>query len=100
MTSESASLPAPWPPGPTQRDVRSAWAPGRTPSPCLPHRGRTRGRSTPAGGPAAFWSRSPASTSTRWSSPRRTFEAAARLAARLQDGMRERAVAPGHSPPR
>jgi hypothetical protein len=32
--------------------------------------------------------------------PRRTFEAAARLAARLQDGMRERAVAPGHSPPR
>lgn len=49
--------------------VRSAWAPGRTPSPCLPHRGRTRGRSTPAGGPAAFWSRSPASTSTRWSSP-------------------------------
>lgn len=49
--------------------VRSAWAPGRTPSPCLPHRGRTRGRSTPAGGPAAFWSRSPASTPTRWSSP-------------------------------
>ncbi|MFE2096063.1 MULTISPECIES: hypothetical protein [unclassified Streptomyces] len=33
---------------------------------------------------------------------RRTFEAAARPAGRLQDGIRERAVArgPGHSPPR
>ncbi|MEU1436464.1 hypothetical protein ABZ438_20660 [Streptomyces sp. NPDC005786] len=31
-----ASPPAPWPPGSTQRDVRSAWAPapGRTPSAC------------------------------------------------------------------
>lgn len=85
-----------------RRDVRSAWAPGRTPSPCLPHRGRTRGRSTPAGGPAAFWSRSPTSTSTRWSSPAGPSKQPPGWPpdSRTACGSAPSPAAPGHSPPR
>ncbi|MGW1194055.1 relaxase domain-containing protein [Streptomyces sp. NPDC002559] len=85
-----------------RRAARLGSRPGRTPLPCLPPRGRTRGRSAPARSPAVSWSRRPASTSTRWSRPAGPLKPPRSRppSSRTVFASAPSPTAPSHSPPR